>query len=356
MGEEGQYADAVHLITPERLPQKRVSQYSVVRKAMEFLGVVTRHKSLRNKLKDRGIEFGGRVLLIGSVGTDFEAFVHHLSQEIPIKIAELKIRETIQDRNNANQVLRTAFEFAKRNAPSILWVNRLEFVAPAKSPQSAVLAEEMSDTTWDEDEVLVVTATSNPKDVDPWLLSGFDRTYTLLGLTLDDRIRVFEEALKGREDIDPAIVAELTEGWSFADVRHLAASLLLEEESTEGQISREQIEELLVRSGVFPFGRAGLLESVDQRLQGGETAKFERVEETYPDDFLEQLYLMAVGDDFHRTQAIIETLNQGAPLSSNDLDFLSRYPFLMNGSPDERLTRLLRAKKSSDRLSRIMGR
>jgi hypothetical protein len=92
------------------------------------------------------------------------------------------------------------------------------------------------------------------------------------------------------------------------------------------------------------------------QIEGGESPSFGHVEETYPDDFLDQLYLMAVGDNFHRTQEIIETLNQGAPLSSRDLDFLSKYPFLMNGTDDDRITRLLRAKKSSDRLRRIMGR
>jgi hypothetical protein len=78
--------------------------------------------------------------------------------------------------------------------------------------------------------------------------------------------------------------------------------------------------------------------------------------EEYPDNFLDQLYLMAVGEDYAETQRIIEVLNEGLPLSVKDREFLSRYPFLLNGSTEDRLTRLLRAKKSSDRLHRIMGR
>lgn len=323
---------------------------------MEFLSVVARYKGLESKIKDQGIEFGGRVLLIGSVGTDFDSFIHYLSQEIPLNIAQVRIREILQAGPAAKRLLTTAFEFAKRNAPSILWISRLESIAPPESAQSALITEEIADVSWDEDEVLVIAATSNPKAVDPWLLSTFDRSYTLLDLTLDDRIRVFEEIIKERDDIDPAMMAELTEGWSFADVKHLAVSLLMQEQDKQDQVNREQMEELISRSGVFPFGRTHLLESIDQRLQGRKSTRFDRVEEAYPEEFLDQLYLMAVGDDFHRTQAIIETLNQGAPLSSSDLEFLGRYPFLMTGTADERLTRLLRAKKNSERLNRIMGR
>jgi hypothetical protein len=81
-----------------------------------------------------------------------------------------------------------------------------------------------------------------------------------------------------------------------------------------------------------------------------------RVAEVYPDSFLDQLYLMAVGEDFAKTQRVVESLNAGLPLSSNERSFLSQYPFLLGGTPEDRLTRLLRAKKSHDRLARIMGR
>jgi len=355
LGEE-QFTDAVVLTAPERLPSKRIGQYSVIGQAMKLVSVITRHKALKSKLEDKGIEFGGRVLLMGSIGTDFEAFIHYLAQEIPLKVARLRTREMLSKTESSRQMLRTAFEIAKRNSPSILWIDRLEFIAPMQSPQAALLAEEMQDVSWDAHEVIVVATTSNPNRIDPWLLTVFDRTFTSLGTTLDDRTRVFEEILSDRDDIDPALVAELTEGWSFSDVRHLAVSLFMVEESSEDQVTREQIEEIISRSGVLPIGQTSLLESLTHQIEGGESPEFGRVEEMYPDDFLDQLYLMAVGDNFHRTQEIIETLNQGAPLSSKDLDFLTRYPFLMGGTADDRLTRLLKAKKSSDRLRRIMGR
>ncbi len=355
MGEEQQFADAVVLTFPEQLPSKRIGQYSVVSQAMDFLSVIVRHRSLKTKLKDQGIEFGGRVLLLGSVGTDFESFIHYLAQEMPINTVRLRIKEVIGN-DTAGQALRTAFEFAKRNSPSILWIDRFDMIAPLHSPHAVVLREELLETTWDNDEVMVVASTSQPGSLDPWLLSAFDRTYVTTGTSLDDRTRILEEILSGREDIDPTIVAELTEGWSYADVKHLAASLFMLDESKEGQTTKERIEEIIDRSGVFPIGRADALETLAYRLEAGDSPEFSRVEENYPDDFLDQLYLMAVGDDFQRTQSIIETLNQGSPLSSKDIDFLSRYPFLMNGTSDDRLTRLLRAKKSSDRLRRIMGR
>jgi hypothetical protein len=65
---------------------------------------------------------------------------------------------------------------------------------------------------------------------------------------------------------------------------------------------------------------------------------------------------MAVGDNYVRTQEVIENLNKGMPLSADEQQFLNKYPFLLQGEAEDRLTRLLRAKKTRDRLSRVLGR
>ena len=98
------------------------------------------------------------------------------------------------------------------------------------------------------------------------------------------------------------------------------------------------------------------MSSITQKISGDNKPKLDNLYYEYPDDFLDQLYLLAVGEDYANTQRVIEILNDGMPLSKADHEFLARHPYLLNGSAEDRLTRLLRAKKSSDRLQRIMGR
>ena len=356
MGEESIYAEAVTLTEPEKQPADRLSQYSVVTKAMEHHSLMNRYDKIKRNLTEAGMQFGGRVLLIGSAGTDFEAFTHHLCREVPLKLVRFRMEKMLYEAKSSADILRVGFEFARRNSPTAIYIEKLETVAPSRSDRSAVLQDELKRTGWDGEEVLVVAATTRPRDIDTDLSSVFDRIYVIEGTTLEDRIRVLEQALKEREDIDPTVVAELTDGWGFSSLKLLAVSLFMTERSEAGQIPRDKIEELISKSGVIPLSNPRTLESVIKSTGGTTQSEINNLSAEYPDDFLDQLYLMAVGEDYSATQRVVEVLNDGMPLSKEDREILARYPFLLNGTAEDRLTRLLRAKKSSDRLQRIMGR
>jgi len=346
----------VTLTTPEQVPTERVSQYTVVTYAAEFLQLLRRYDTLKTKMDDRGMEFGGRVLLIGPPGTDFGAFTHFLAREVPIKIISYKMEGVLDENKRGPDSLRVGFEFSKRNSPSALYIEKLEAIGPRNSVQSVVLQDEIKNTSWSGDEVIVIGTTTRPGQVDRELLSLFDRTYIVEGTSVEDRIRVLEQVLKGREDFDVSVVAELTEGWGFSDINHLATSLYMTDEAESGEITRERIEELIEHSGVAAFGDSRFLDSLVRKTSGARQPELSKISEEYPDEFLDQLYLMAVGENYAETQRVIEVLNEGLPLSAKDKEFLSRHPFLLTGSAEDRLTRLLRAKKGSDRLHRIMGR
>ncbi|MGY5859549.1 MAG: ATP-binding protein [Candidatus Thorarchaeota archaeon] len=356
MVEESTYAEAVTLTEPENQPVERVSQYSVVTKAMEHHSLMNRFDSLQQNMSEAGIEFGARVLLIGPPGTDFDAFSHHLCREVPLKMIRFKMEEILNEAKRGSELLRVGFEFARRNSPALMLVERVDTIAPSDSDQSAILLDEVSRTSWDGEEVMVVGTTTRPSEIDAELLTSFDRTYIIEGTSLEDRVRVLEHILRNRDDIDPTVVAELTDGWSFASIKRLAVSLYMSEISEAGQIPREQIEEIIENSGVIPLSNPRFLDSVIRRTAGTTKPPMDALTEEYPDDFLDQLYLMAVGEDYPGTQRVIEVLNDGMPLSKEDREFLAKHPYLLSGSPEDRLTRLLRAKKSSDRLQRIMGR
>ena len=356
MGEEKTYAEVVTLIEPERQPTTRISQYSIVTKAMEYQSLLERYDEMKKELSDAGLRFGGRVLLIGPTGTDFEAFSHYLCREVPLKMIRYKMEELLKDREHETTLFKIGFEFARRNSPALLLVEHLETLAPIDSDSSAVFYEELGRISWDNDEIQIVASTTNPQEIDAEVLAQFDRGYVFENPTLEDRVRVFEQVLKNREDIDPTAVAELTENWGFSDIKRLAASLLMEEKNSTGQISKEKIQELIDGSNVIPFANSQYLSSITQKISGDNKPKLDNLYYEYPDDFLDQLYLLAVGEDYANTQRVIEILNDGMPLSKADHEFLARHPYLLNGSAEDRLTRLLRAKKSSDRLQRIMGR
>jgi len=356
LGEERIYAEAVTLTEPENQPIERISQYAVVTKAMEHHSLMSRYDSLKRNMSEVGLEFGGRVLLIGPPGTDFSAFSHHLCREVPLKLVQFKMEEMLNEAKRGSELLRVGFEFARRNSPAVMLIERLDTVAPSNSDQSAIILDEITRTSWDGEEVLVIGTTTRPSDIDAEVLSSFDRTYIIEGTSLDDRVRILEQVLRTREDIDPTVVAELTDGWSFASMKRLAVSLFMSEVNEAGQIPREQIEEMIENSGVIPLSNPRFLDSVIRRTAGTTQPAMDALSTEYPDDFLDQLYLMAVGEDYAGTQRVIEVLNDGMPLSKDDREFLARHPYLLNGNPEDRLTRLLRAKKSSDRLQRIMGR
>jgi SpoVK/Ycf46/Vps4 family AAA+-type ATPase len=356
VGEDDIYADSVTLIRPEDLDTDRLSQYSVRENARTFHESIVRFGKTSENLKKKGLAFGGKVLLIGGVGTDFEAFVHHLSREIPINIVRPRIERILGIPDSVRKSISFWFEFAKRNAPSILYLERTEYIAPAHSRESALLGIEAEGISWDKDEVLLVASTSSPQVMDAELLSVFNHTFVSEAATLDDRVRLFEAAFEDREDLRPTEVAELTEGWSFSEAKHLAVNLFLCEAQEEGEIPREKLEQMVADSGVLPVGRKRAFEHMVTRIQGLKVPSISSVETEYPDEFLDQLYLLAVGENYAETQRVIEALNSSLPLSSKDLEYLSEYPFLMKGTPEDRLTRLLRAKKNNDRLRRIMGR
>jgi SpoVK/Ycf46/Vps4 family AAA+-type ATPase len=356
LGEEREFIETVTLTTPEQVPTERVSQYSIVNFAMEFLQLLRRYDVLKAKMEEKGMEFGGKVLLIGPPGSDFGAFPYFLAREVPIKIIQFRMEGVLNEKIRISDALREGFEFARRSSPALLYIERLETLAPRDSVESIVFQDEMKNTGWSGEEVVIIGATTRPEEVDRELLTLYDRTYIIEGTSIDDRIRVFEQVLKDRENLDITVIAELTEGWGFSDVNHLAMSLYMQEAKEVGEMPREKIEELIERSGVAAFGDSSFFNAVVRKTRGTRQPELGALNKEYPDDFLDQLYLMAVGEDYAETQRVIEVLNEGLPLSAKDREFLSRHPFLLSGSAEDRLTHLLRAKKNSDRLHRIMGR
>jgi len=356
LSKEDAYPESTRLIRPEDIPTDRIAQQSVVKAASQLLDVIRTLPAGKSPLQDLGLKFGGRILLVGPAGTDFDSFVYYLAVEVPVKLVLLQLSEVPEAKDAAVEVVRIGIEFAKRNSPALLYIPRLEAVAYSGHRLSLVLAEEFRNMTWDATETLIVGTTGYPLALDPDLISVFDRVVPVDFPDHGDRLALLERVFKGRSDFDPSMLAELTERWGFTDLVHLAASLLIAFPQAKTPYSRGAVEEMVSKSGVLPVCSRSAVQRLEPKSRETVAELPGTAVETYPDEFLDQLYLMAVSEDYVETQRVIEILNSGSPLGAKDRAFLVRYPFLLTGSPEERLTKLLRAKKNKDRLSRMMGR
>ena len=348
------YTDILQLIPPEEIAPGQVTQPSMQALAESYLKELRSLDERKVTLQKIGLQFGGRLLLVGPPGTDFRGFVRTLTLDIPIQQIQYRLSHILGKGVQAGEAIRVGMEFARRNTPCLVFVENVEALCPKKSHQSSILQRELHDTVWDEMEVLVVATTNDLQSLDRTLLAEFDRVHHFASPDYDERLKILEDVFKPFEQVDPTLLAELTTGWGFSDLLHLASSLIAKGDLETGEITRDTVASLIEKSGVIPVSDEQHVRSVGAQVRGS-ALTVERSEMSYPDDFLDQLYLMAVGDDYHETQRVIETLNSGLALTKNDQDFLSKYPFILSGSPEDRRTRLLRAKKNSDRLRRIMG-
>jgi SpoVK/Ycf46/Vps4 family AAA+-type ATPase len=355
LSREDTYTEVIDLVEPEELAPREISQQSVMDAAMKLKKELEKAKESQSELEKLGLKFGGKTLLIGPPGTDFISFVNHVSTDVPLRLLRFRLEEMLGSPERLPEMIRTGFEFAKRNSPALLYIEELELLAKNNTNQAAVFSLEIKNCSWDDDEVLVICQTTNPKAIDRTTLTLFEHTYVFQSPTLEDRVRVLEKVLAG-SSVDPALVAEVTEGWAFSDLTHLASFLVRNPLDEKDDYTRGEIESIIDEAGLVPLGRKQVIDSIAQKSEGEFHPTYERISEEYPDEFLDQLYLMAVGDNFHQTQQVIESLNSNLPLTPEDREFLSQYPFLLTGSADEKLTRLLRAKRSKDRLDRILGR
>jgi SpoVK/Ycf46/Vps4 family AAA+-type ATPase len=355
VGEEDTYADIVRLTRPEQIPTDKMSQCSIEEWAQEFHNLVSDYSKVSHELKEFGIPFGGRVLLVGPPGTDFDTFVNHLAIEMPINIVHFQLSELLRKDRDMIDIIRVGFEMARRHSPSLLYLERLDILAGLGTPESVAIYDELRETTWDENENLTVASVHDVEIVDKQVVSVFNRKYSTKTTTLKDRTKVFETVLQTRNDIDIGILSDMTDGWCFADVKHLAVNIYMNPPNESGKTDREQMEHMINQSRIIPIHIISGSSLAGQE-KGVLNQGIEAAGKIYPEEFIDQLYLMAVGDDYTRTQGVIETLNANLPLSNEECEFLSRYPFILNGSSEDRLSRLLKAKKSNDRLNRIMGR
>ena len=234
-----------------------------IRKLREMVELPMRHPELFERL---GIEPPKGVLLHGPPGTGKTLLAKAVANEAAAEFYNISGPEIMSKYyGESEQRLREIFKEAEENAPSIIFIDELDSIAPKREEvtgevERRVVAQLLSlmDGLEARGEVVVIAATNRPNAVDPALRRGgrFDREIEIGIPDMNNRKAILQIHTRGMplaDDVDLQRLAEITHGYVGADISILAkeaAMLALRRVLPEIDLVEETIEpevlELLV--------------------------------------------------------------------------------------------------------------
>jgi len=213
-----------------------------------------------DKFRKLGAEIPKGILLMGPPGTGKTLLARALAGEAGVPFFSISGSEFIEVfvGVGASRV-RHLFEAAKKNAPSIVFIDELDSVGRTRGTGlggghdereqtlNQILAE--MDGFTGREAVLVLSATNRPDVLDPALLrpGRFDRHVTLDLPDRNDRIAILKVHMKNKpiaDDVDVENIAAGTPGFSGADLKNLVnEAAILAARKNEQTISTLDFEE-----------------------------------------------------------------------------------------------------------------
>ncbi len=222
----------------EELEARRVTYEDIggleeeIQRIREMIELPIRHPELFNRI---GIDPPKGVLLHGPPGTGKTLLARAVAYETEahfITISGPEIMSKFYGQSEEN--LRKVFEEAKEMAPSIIFIDELDSIAPKRGEvtgevERRVVAQLLSllDGLEGRGEVIVIGATNRVNDIDPALRrpGRFDREIEIGVPDTDGRYDILLIHTRGMPlygDIDLRLMAEKTHGFVGADVQALA--------------------------------------------------------------------------------------------------------------------------------------
>lgn len=221
---------------PERTTLADVGGLDVVKERLRVAFL----EPMRNPqiAKAYGKSLRGGLLLYGPPGTGKTYLAKAVAGELRARFLTVTVADILdgvigQSEKNVHRV----FERARELAPCVLFIDELDSIGGKRSGYSNVgwmrnvvnqLLQELDGVGSENDGVFVLAATNHPWDVDNALLrpGRFDRVVLVTPPDAGARAAILTHALRHRpiSGIDIERAVEATEGFSGADLAHLAAS------------------------------------------------------------------------------------------------------------------------------------
>jgi transitional endoplasmic reticulum ATPase len=203
-----------------------------IQRVREMIELPLRHPQLFERL---GIEPPKGILLHGPPGCGKTLLARAVANETDAAFFSVSGPEVIHKfYGESERQLREIFEQAKQRAPSIVFLDEIESIAPKRENvvgdvEKRVVAQLLAllDGLKDRGQIIVVGATNLPNLLDPALRrpGRFDREITIGIPDSQARLQILEIHTRGMplaEDVDLKKMAEITHGFTGADLEALS--------------------------------------------------------------------------------------------------------------------------------------
>src|SRR2546426_85542 len=204
----------------------------VIQKVREMIELPLRHPELFERL---GVEAPKGVLLHGPPGTGKTLLARAVASETNANFSSLGGPEIMSKfYGESEERLREVFKEAQENAPSIIFIDEIDSIAPKREEvtgevEKRVVSQLLSlmDGLQSRGKVVVIGATNRVNAIDPALRrpGRFDREIEIGVPDRDGRLEVLQIHTRGMplaEDVDLKKLADVTHGFVGADLEALA--------------------------------------------------------------------------------------------------------------------------------------
>ena len=202
-----------------------------IRMVREMIELPLRHPEIFQKL---GIRPPQGLLLRGPPGTGKTLIARAVASETEANFISMSGPEiTSKFYGESEKRLREIFEEAERSAPSIIFIDEIDSIAPKREEvagdlERRVVAQLLSlmDGLASRGEVIVIAATNRPNSLDPAIRRGgrFDREIEIGIPDKNGRLEILYVHTRGMplaEEVDLEAIAEMTHGFVGADLASL---------------------------------------------------------------------------------------------------------------------------------------
>jgi len=237
---------------------------SVTKKVREMIELPLRHPELFDRL---GVEAPKGVLLYGPPGTGKTLLAKAIASESGANFISISGPEVMSKwYGQSEENLRKIFEEAEKNAPSIIFIDEIDSIAPKREEvtgevERRVVSQLLTllDGLKKRGKVIVIAATNRPNAIDPALRRGgrFDREIEIPVPDREGRLDILKIHTRNMplKNVDLGWLADITYGYVGADLWTLAKEAAMSalrrilpdiKWKDEGELPKEVMEKLIV--------------------------------------------------------------------------------------------------------------